>query len=166
MNNLYAPSNPTFRQYYLDEVHQRQLHPVCRPLHCTNSTVKACVRGGLFERFFCGFNNHGCVDTFNRLGGVANASNLAKAGVAVSKAVLKDAAKWFNEENVVVPWAAMRDPDKKRLETLELGEQHFPTPHDTKTGTAAPVASAPRRRAPKQMIVIQQPSQPALNTMW
>jgi hypothetical protein len=130
-NNPYAPTDPRVRQHYLNEIQQRQLHPLRTLPDCTNSAVKACVRGGLFERFFCGFSISECVNTYNSLGGAANANNSAKAETAVSKAVLKDAAKWFNEENVVVPWAAMRDPDKKCLERFGLGKQHFPySPRD------------------------------------
>jgi hypothetical protein len=144
-NNPYAPTDPIVRQHYLNEVQQRQLHPLRTLPDYTNSAVKACVRGGLFERFFCGFSISECVNTYNSLGGAANASNSAKA-------VLKDAAKWFNEENVVVPWAAMRDPDKKCSERFGLGKQHFPTPHETKTGTGGPVVPAPRKRATEQTI--------------
>jgi hypothetical protein len=39
--------------------------------------------------------------------------------------------KWFEEENVVLPWLGRKEDDKNRLKGLGLVPKNFPAPHAT-----------------------------------
>jgi hypothetical protein len=123
INNECVPVNTAARQHYFIEVGRRQLHPLRTPLQTPNSRVSIQVLHAIYERFFLSMTNNQCIPTYNSYGG--NATRDA----SISKALLLEAWKWFEAENVILPWAARKDDDKKRLKALGLAPNNFPSPH-------------------------------------
>ncbi|KAH7071583.1 hypothetical protein FB567DRAFT_612174, partial [Paraphoma chrysanthemicola] len=83
---------------------------------------------------------------------------------AVSIRFLKMVPKWFEEQNVVLPWNARRKADQDRLKTLGLLPHNFPLvypghqPDPTARVVHAPSRPAKKagpKRAPKKVVVQQ-----------
>ncbi|KAF1914755.1 hypothetical protein BDU57DRAFT_303577 [Ampelomyces quisqualis] len=124
-NNNHAPSEPQTRQQYMNEVGNLQLHPSRTPLQTPHSKVSAQIRNVIYERLFLGMTNDECKVTYNSFGGSVT------RGASVSKAFLPEVWKWFEEENVVLPWLGRKEYDKKRLKKMGLVPKNFPAPYAT-----------------------------------
>jgi hypothetical protein len=148
--NNFAPTDPTTRQSYLDEVSRKQLHPTRTPLDTPNSAVAIHVRHAIYERLFLGMSNTECIPNYNKHGGRANGP------ASVSKQIMLWASKWFEEENVVLPWLGHKKDDQRRLIDLGLAPENFPSPHATRfpAGTPGNASRVPETRKPKSKPII------------
>jgi hypothetical protein len=159
--NNFAPTDANIQQIYLNEVGQKQLHPLRTPLDTPNSAVPVQVRHVIYERLFLGMSNGDCMPSYNKHGGRANGP------ASVSKVFLPGACKWFEEQNVVLPWLGRKDSDKKRLAAIGLALENFPSPHATRTATGAlkKASTVTKMQKPKlkPVIVKQAADKPAVD---
>jgi hypothetical protein len=148
--NKFAPTYPTTRQSYLDEVGRKQLHPTRTPLDTPNSAVAIHVRHAIYERLFLGMSNTECIPNYNKHGGRANGP------ASVSKQIMLWASKWFEEENVVLPWLGHKKDDQRRLIDLGLTPENFPSPHATRIAAGTPSNALPvaKTRKPKSKQIV------------
>ncbi|RYN32867.1 hypothetical protein AA0112_g6086 [Alternaria arborescens] len=79
------------------------------------------VRAGLKAQLVDGLTWEACKSAYNSNGG----KGTTFAGV--EKQVKLHGWKWFDEQNVVVPWTLRGPSDMKRLKNLGLRQNHFPT---------------------------------------
>jgi hypothetical protein len=148
--NKFAPTYPTTRQSYLDEVGRKQLHPTRTPLDTPNSAVAIHIRHAIYERLFLGMSNTECIPNYNKHGGRANGP------ASVSKQIMLWASKWFEEENVVLPWLGHKKDDQRRLIDLGLTPENFPSPHATRIAAGTPSNALPvaKTRKPKSKQIV------------
>ncbi|KAH7066855.1 hypothetical protein BKA63DRAFT_583201 [Paraphoma chrysanthemicola] len=159
-NNPYAPptSNAAALAAYIKEVGDRNLNLLRTPTQATGSSIDSKVRHLIDERLFKSFSNAKCMESYNKRGGKAGSDQ------AVSIRFLKMVPKWFEEENVVLPWNARRKADQDRLKTLGLLPHNFSLVYPGhQPAAAAQAVHAPARkakpagpkRAPKKVVVQQ-----------
>jgi hypothetical protein len=118
-------TDPQVRAAYLEEVGNRTLYITSDPFPAnsndTDSAATPEVRAGLKARLVDGLTWEACKSAYNSNGGKATTF------AGVEKQVKLHGWKWFDEQNVVVPWTLRGPSDRKRLKNLGLGQNHFPT---------------------------------------
>ncbi|KAH5197783.1 hypothetical protein HBI56_050520 [Parastagonospora nodorum] len=121
-NNPHTPAatDVAARAAYILEVGTRKLSLTRTPLQTPNSRVRQPLLELLYNRLFNEWSNAECRTAYNASGGAVATDQ------AVSKPFLKFASKWFEEEDVVLPWDAGGSKEQKRLKGLGLGQENFP----------------------------------------
>jgi len=116
-------TDPQVRAAYLEEVGNRTLYITSDPFPAnsndTDSAATPEVRAGLKARLVDGLTWEACKSAYNSNGGKATTF------AGVEKQVKLHGWKWFDEQNVVVPWTLRGPSDRKRLKNLGLGQNHF-----------------------------------------
>ncbi|RYO42752.1 hypothetical protein AA0111_g399 [Alternaria arborescens] len=125
VNHELANTVSDMRAAYLEEFGNRTLYIISDPFPAnsndTDSAATPEVRAGLKARLVDGITWEACKSAYNSNGGKA----ITFAGV--EKQVKLHGWKWFDEQNVVVPWTLRGPSDRKRLKNLGLGQNYFPT---------------------------------------
>jgi hypothetical protein len=150
---LRAITDPQIRQAYLQEVGGRTVH-MKDPLEPASALPEP-ARYAMKAKLMDGFTNKMCVQGYIEHGGKVTEDDTKKAAKGVDKAYKSHVATWFTAQNIVLPWAARKNTDRKALAAQGLDKEHFPVfpPPGyvvTLVSTAQPAKPQPKKATPKQ----------------
>lgn len=147
-NNSYAPpaSDAQALAAYRQEVGTNNLFLTRTPLQTNSSSVKLPHRQIIHERLFLGWTNAQCGVTY-----VQHEGCIGSGEANMSKLFLNHAPEWFEEENVVLPWATRGKNSRIQLAQSGLGPENFPFLHHCEGDgfTISGVTATPKGRKVK-----------------
>jgi hypothetical protein len=133
INNPHIPStaHPAARAAYLAEVGNRYLHPSHTPLDTAG--FKIALESGhiINDHVFLDLSNEHSLQAHQGRGGGTNSER------GVSRQFHRWAGRWFEEQNLVMPWGSLGYKEIARLKKLGLGPENFPFMHPNPSGASA-----------------------------